>query len=101
MRSEDESTVGGYCWVFNVSTVFVQTCGLVARIQLQIQEQSVILTYPNSSVDLRLDFPFPSLSEFVKSFKMHKMDSRKHAHIPAVVIVIHFLEIFKSILSPE
>ncbi|OAV93595.1 hypothetical protein PTTG_02992 [Puccinia triticina 1-1 BBBD Race 1] len=43
MRSEDESTVGGYCWVFNVSTVFVQTCGLVARIQLQIQEQSAEL----------------------------------------------------------
>jgi amyloid beta precursor protein binding protein 1 len=56
----------------------------------------VIQTNPDSLADLRLDSPFPSLSEFVNSFEMDKLDNHEHAHIPAVVIIIHFLEIFKS-----
>jgi amyloid beta precursor protein binding protein 1 len=56
----------------------------------------VIPTNPASLADLRLDCPFPSLSEYVNSFEMDKMNDLEHAHIPAVVIIIRFLEIFKS-----
>lgn len=60
---------------------------------------TVIQTHSKSLVDLRLDCPFPSLLEYVNSFEMDKMDSHEHAHVPAVVIIIHFLEIFKSKVS--
>ncbi|WAR56167.1 hypothetical protein PtB15_7B12 [Puccinia triticina] len=95
--SDHEEVTSRYCWDFNVPTILVQTCGLVAMIRTHIREKAVIPTDSNSSsIDLRLDCPFPSLSEFVNSFEMDKMDNRDHAHIPAVVIVIHFLDIFKS-----
>ncbi|EFP76650.2 uncharacterized protein PGTG_02111 [Puccinia graminis f. sp. tritici CRL 75-36-700-3] len=93
---DDEDIISHHCWDFNVPTILVQTCGLAASIRVQIREHSVIQTNPDSLADLRLDSPFPSLSEFVNSFEMDKLDNHEHAHIPAVVIVIHFLEIFKS-----
>ncbi|OAV99674.1 hypothetical protein PTTG_11717 [Puccinia triticina 1-1 BBBD Race 1] len=95
LNSEAEQVTSRYCWDFYVPAIFVQTCGLVARIRLQIREHSVIQIHPNSLMDL-LDCPFPSLSEFVKSFEMDKIDSGERANVPAVVIVIHFLELFKS-----
>ncbi|POW19950.1 hypothetical protein PSHT_04107 [Puccinia striiformis] len=93
---DHEEVTSRYCWDFYVPTIMVQTCGLVASIRLQIRELGVIPTESDSSADLRLDCPFPTLSEFVNSFEMEKMDDHEHAHIPAVVIIIHFLEIFKS-----
>ncbi|EFP77810.2 uncharacterized protein PGTG_03766 [Puccinia graminis f. sp. tritici CRL 75-36-700-3] len=96
MLHDDEQATSRYCWDFNVPAILVQTCGLVASIRLQIRELSVIQTHSKSLVDLRLDCPFPSLLEYVNSFEMDKMDSHEHAHVPAVVIIIHFLEIFKS-----
>lgn len=94
---DDEGVTSAYCWDFYVPTVLVQTCGLVATIRVQIRELSIIpTTHSDSLVDLRLDCPFPSLSAFVKSFEMDKLENHEHAHVPAVVIIIHFLEIFKS-----
>ncbi|PLW11786.1 hypothetical protein PCASD_22390 [Puccinia coronata f. sp. avenae] len=88
-ESADE-LVSGFCWNFYVPMFLVQTCGLVATIRLQIRELS------DSLVNLRLDCPFPSLSAFAKSFEMDTLERHEHAHIPAVVIVIQFLELFKS-----
>lgn len=59
----------------------------------------VVETHPDSFVDLRLDCPFPALLDFVKSFDFQAMDSHEHSHIPAVVIIIHFMELFKSTVS--
>ncbi|KNE97462.1 hypothetical protein PSTG_09296 [Puccinia striiformis f. sp. tritici PST-78] len=96
LPSDAESTTAHHCWDFNVPCIFVQTCGLVATIRTQIREQSVIPNHSDGPADLRLDCPFPSLLEFVNSFEMDKLDNHEHAHVPAVVIVIHFMEIFKS-----
>ncbi|KAA1095119.1 hypothetical protein PGT21_035733 [Puccinia graminis f. sp. tritici] len=96
MLTYDESVTSQYCWDFNVPTISVQTCGLAASIRVQIREHIMIPTNPASLADLRLDCPFPSLSEYVNSFEMDKMNDLEHAHIPAVVIIIRFLEIFKS-----
>jgi len=92
----EEDATNEQCWDFYVPAILVQTCGLVASIRLQIRELSVIQTHSESLVDLRLDCPFPSLSAFVKSFEMEKLDSHDHGHVPAVVIIIHFLDLFKS-----
>ncbi|OAV96502.1 hypothetical protein PTTG_00960 [Puccinia triticina 1-1 BBBD Race 1] len=96
MVEDDEYVTESYCDRFNVPSIFVQTCGLVASIRVSIGEFNIIQTHSESLVDLRLDSPFPALSEFVESFDMEKMDSHEHAHVPAVVIIIHFLEVFKS-----
>lgn len=93
---ETEDRTSFICWHDNVPAILIETCGLVARIRLQMRELGVIDTHPDSLADLRLDCPFPSMMQFVNSFEMSKMDRHDHGHIPAIVIVIHFLEIFKA-----
>ncbi|EFP77790.2 uncharacterized protein PGTG_03746 [Puccinia graminis f. sp. tritici CRL 75-36-700-3] len=96
MVKADEEVTSRFGWGFNVPTFSVQTCGLVASIRLQIRELYVFQTPSDSFVDLRLDCPFPSLSTFANSFEMDKMNHREHAHVPAVAIIVHYLERFKS-----
>lgn len=91
-----ETELAGKCWENNIPLILVQTCGFVGSIRVQVKELGLIETHPDSYVDLRLDCPFPTLLEFVKSFDFQKMDTHEHTHIPAVVIIIHFLEVYKT-----
>ncbi|EFP76651.2 uncharacterized protein PGTG_02112 [Puccinia graminis f. sp. tritici CRL 75-36-700-3] len=94
--ARDERFTSQYCWDFHVPTISVQTCGLAARIEVHIREHNMIPSHPASPANLRLDCPFLALSEYVDSFEMDKISNHEHAHIPAVVIIIRFLQIVKS-----
>ncbi|MBW0487074.1 hypothetical protein O181_026789 [Austropuccinia psidii MF-1] len=96
LTEQIEELAAEECWYSNVPFISVQTCGLIASIRMQIRELGLIETHPNSLADLRLDSPFPDLLDFVSSFEMKSLDGFDHAHIPAVVIIIHFLELFKT-----
>ncbi|KAH9822457.1 hypothetical protein DFH28DRAFT_1078676 [Melampsora americana] len=96
LEEEDENELAERCWKDNLHLILVQTCGFLGSIRVQVKELGLIETHPDSYVDLRLDCPFPTLLEFVHSFDFQKMDNHEHSHIPAVVIMIHFLEVFKS-----
>lgn len=73
-------------------------CTSVLPVMLAVNKRChvVVETHPESLVDLRLDAPFPALSDYVKSFDFAALNSHDHGHVPAVVIIIHFLERFKS-----
>ncbi|EGG02509.1 uncharacterized protein MELLADRAFT_91342 [Melampsora larici-populina 98AG31] len=96
LEDNDENELAEKCWENNIPLILVQTCGFLGSIRVQVKELGLIETHPDSYVDLRLDSPFPTLLEFVKSFDFQKLDTHEHTHIPAVVIMIHFLELFKS-----
>ncbi|KAH9810403.1 hypothetical protein DFH28DRAFT_985850, partial [Melampsora americana] len=96
LGEEDENELAERCWKDNLHLILVQTCGFLGSIRVQVKELGLIETHPDSYVDLRLDCPFPTLLEFVHSFDFQKMDNHEHSHVPAVVIMIHFLEVFKS-----
>ncbi|KNE97454.1 hypothetical protein PSTG_09287 [Puccinia striiformis f. sp. tritici PST-78] len=100
---ENEEETGRICWDFNVPTISDQTCGLVASIRTHIREHSgpsINLTsklafppppplFSNSnpfrlSRRSKIDFSFPCLLEFVKTFDIDKMDDHEHAHVSAV-----------------
>ncbi|KAG0141324.1 hypothetical protein CROQUDRAFT_663990 [Cronartium quercuum f. sp. fusiforme G11] len=96
LEENAEAELAEICWAHNLPLILVQTCGFVGSIRVQVKELGLVETHPDSFVDLRLDCPFPALLGFVRSFDFQSMDSHEHTHIPAVVIIIHFLELFKS-----
>ena len=57
---------------------------------------AVIETHPENSSDLRLDMPFPTLLDYVKEFDFDNMDSSEHGHVPFVVVLQHYLQLWKS-----
>lgn len=64
--------------------------------------RTVVETHPESLIDLRLNAPFPELIQFAQSeFDYSTMDSAQHSHVPAVVILVKALEVWKSLVSPS
>lgn len=57
---------------------------------------AVIETHPENASDLRLDMPFPTLLDYVKEFNFDDMDSSEHGHVPFVVVLQHYLQLWKS-----
>jgi hypothetical protein len=57
---------------------------------------TVIETHPENTSDLRLDVPFPPLLEYITKFDFDKMDSAEHGHVPFVVVLQHYLQVWKA-----
>lgn len=60
----------------------------------------VVDTHPEQTAteDLRLLTPWPELSEFAASMTsdIDNLDAHKHGHIPLVVILLHYIELWKK-----
>jgi NEDD8-activating enzyme E1 regulatory subunit len=56
----------------------------------------VVETHPEDVVDLRLNEPWPELRRIVESLNFEDMDDMEHGHIPYVLILLKFLEIWKQ-----
>jgi len=52
----------------------------------------VVETHPEDVVDLRLDCPWPELSELASSLNLEEMDDMEHGHVPYILILLKFLE---------
>ncbi|XP_065176747.1 NEDD8-activating enzyme E1 regulatory subunit-like [Sycon ciliatum] len=85
------------CWRSNVPLLIVQCCGFVAYVRLQVAEHCVVEARPdNAPEDLRLDRPFPALTEFLHTQNLSTMDRKTHSHTPYVVLLHKFLEQWKE-----
>jgi amyloid beta precursor protein binding protein 1 len=60
---------------------------------------AVIETHPENASDLRLDVPFPAMLEYVATFDFENMDSAEHGHVPFVVVLQHYLQVWKTSVS--
>lgn len=59
----------------------------------------IVDTHPDqaATADLRLLSPWPELSEFAKEMTkdIDGMDNHEHGHVPLVVILLHYLDLWK------
>ncbi|CAH1390420.1 unnamed protein product [Nezara viridula] len=79
-------------WDLGIPLIVAKSIGFIGYLRIQFQEHVVIESHPDSqNPDLRLDKPFPSLSQYVDSFDMDKMELKDHAHIPYVVPLLKAL----------
>lgn len=79
-------------WNLGIPLIVTKSIGFIGYLRIQFQEHVVIESHPDSqNPDLRLDKPFPSLSQYVDSFDLDTMDLKDHAHIPYVVPLLKAL----------
>lgn len=77
-----------HLWSINVPFILCRSVGFLGSFRIQINEHSVIESHPdNEQPDLRLDVPFPALSEYLQSIDIDAADLKDHGHIPWVVIL--------------
>ncbi|EST05696.1 Molybdenum cofactor biosynthesis, MoeB [Kalmanozyma brasiliensis GHG001] len=66
----------------------VRTAGMLAEMQISLEELGIIETHPDSVVDLRITRPFPELLDLAQQFDLNTSDTMEHSHIPFPVILI-------------
>uniref|UniRef100_A0A803VAD6 NEDD8-activating enzyme E1 regulatory subunit n=1 Tax=Ficedula albicollis TaxID=59894 RepID=A0A803VAD6_FICAL len=79
-------------WNSNTPLLICRTYGLVGYMRVVIKEHTVVESHPDNMLeDLRLDKPFPELTEHVQDYDLEHMDKKDHSHTPWIVIVAKYL----------
>lgn len=84
-------------WDLGVPLLIGRSYGFLGYLRIQLKEHVVIESHPDSqNPDLRLDKPFPALSQFVNSLDLDKMDYAEHAHVPYIIPLMKALNEWKT-----
>ncbi|NXL71984.1 ULA1 enzyme, partial [Leptocoma aspasia] len=79
-------------WNSKIPLLVCRTYGLVGYMRVVIKEHTVVESHPDNMLeDLRLDKPFPELTEHVQDYDLEHMDKKDHSHTPWIVIVAKYL----------
>lgn len=84
-------------WKLNIPLVVIDSLGFFGSIFVSVKEHTVIESHPTSLVDLRLDMPWPELLEFTNSYDLKILDEVDLAHVPYVVLLLKYLDDWKSL----
>ncbi|EFO21305.1 hypothetical protein LOAG_07183 [Loa loa] len=81
----------------NIPFVHARAYGLVGFIRISVQEHTIIDTHEeNVPPDLRLDCPFPALSELVDSIDLNRMHYDAHSHTPYLILFLKALTLWRE-----
>ncbi|XP_063294365.1 NEDD8-activating enzyme E1 regulatory subunit [Pelobates fuscus] len=80
-------------WDSGIPLLICRAYGFVGYMRIAVKEHTIIESHPDNALeDLRLDQPFPELSEHLQLYDLGHMDKKDHSHTPWVVIVAKCLE---------
>ncbi|KAF9434216.1 NEDD8-activating enzyme E1 regulatory subunit [Entomortierella beljakovae] len=75
--------------------IWVKTVGLIGTARISIPEHAIVETHPDNVADLRIDAPFPELSNYAQSFNFDTQDGLEFGHIPYVAILLKYMDEWK------
>jgi NEDD8-activating enzyme E1 regulatory subunit len=91
-------SLGKILWAAGIPLVVCRAFGLVGSIRLVCQEHLVTEAKPDNFIqDLRLEDPFPELMALRNEFDFRTMGKKAHSHVPYVIVLLAFLERWKTI----
>ncbi|KAK2574020.1 NEDD8-activating enzyme E1 regulatory subunit [Acropora cervicornis] len=89
--------LGSLLWSHNIPLLVCRTYGFIGYMRIVLQEHCVIESHPdNAHPDLRLDRPFPGLSQYVEMLDLNTMSKQEHGHTPYVVLLLKYLNRWKA-----
>ncbi|OWA51852.1 NEDD8-activating enzyme E1 regulatory subunit [Hypsibius exemplaris] len=90
--------LGRILWPVGIPLVACRAYGLVGWIRIVCREHFVTESKPDNFIqDLRLDTPFPELVALKDSVDFGAMTKKAHSHVPFVIILLAFLEKWKTL----
>ncbi|XP_015754428.1 PREDICTED: NEDD8-activating enzyme E1 regulatory subunit-like [Acropora digitifera] len=89
--------LGSLLWSHNIPLLVCRTYGFIGYMRVVLHEHCVIESHPdNAHPDLRLDRPFPGLSQYVEMLDLNTMSKQEHGHTPYVVLLLKYLNRWKA-----
>ncbi|ODQ64772.1 hypothetical protein NADFUDRAFT_83652 [Nadsonia fulvescens var. elongata DSM 6958] len=83
-------------WNKSIPLIYVYTVGFYGYLRVINREITIVDTHPESLVDLRLDQPWPELIDYTMSFDLDSLPILDYAHVPFVVLILKFIDQWKS-----
>ncbi|KAF7728828.1 NEDD8-activating enzyme E1 regulatory subunit [Apophysomyces ossiformis] len=96
LHEEDTIKLSALCEKANKILIHVQCKGLSGLFRVQSTEHAIIESHPENVVDLRLISPFKQLKKYVDTFDLDSLDQTDHAHVPFVVVILKYVELWKA-----
>ena len=105
-----------YLWSENIPLISIRSFGLIGFIRIIAQEhngnfilfklkriffsnfQSIVIeAHPDNALPvLRLDQPFEELKNYCNSIDLNSLNETEHSHVPFLLILYKYLEIWKN-----
>lgn len=88
--------LSNYFWQRNIPLFIVDSVGFFGYIRVVVKEHVIIKSHPDNTLeDLRLENPFPELTEYFDSMVLTEMDKLEHSHTPYLVILYKALKLWQ------
>ncbi|KAK9236603.1 hypothetical protein V1525DRAFT_362529 [Lipomyces kononenkoae] len=96
MRPSMLRKVATVLWDLKIPLLVSNCIGFYGYLRIVLPEHTVVESHPDSTVDLRLDCPWPELEKFAAAIDLDALDETDHAHVPYVVILLKYLKQWKA-----
>jgi len=84
-------------WQQSVALLVARSYGFLGYLRLACAEHCVVESHPdNAHHDLRIDVPFPGLSQYVDGIDLEALDSTAHSHVPFIVLLMKWAKIWRD-----
>lgn len=95
---KDIKQLSQFLWSQNIPLLIAKCYGFIGYLRVVVRSHEIIESHPdNSHEDLRLDCPFRELKLYSDSFDMDALDDAQHSNVPYLVVLITFLDKWKSV----
>lgn len=82
-------------WQAQIPLIIVQSIGFFGYLRIAVPEHTIIESHPDAIVDLRMDAPWPELSQFAGNMNLEAMNDNEHTHVPYILLLLHYLELWR------
>lgn len=97
LASEELRDLARLLWERKIPLVIARSYGLIGYLRLVCESHEVIESHPDSyHEDLRIDYPFNSLCDYIDDINIDQLDNTKHANLPYLVVLFKYLEKWKA-----
>ncbi|CAD5119102.1 DgyrCDS7747 [Dimorphilus gyrociliatus] len=89
--------ISSYLWSCKVPFLHCVSYGFIGYMRIAMPVHTVIESHPDNALDdLRLDRPFKEFRDLCDACDLGKMNVKEHSHIPWLIVVYKYLEIWKN-----
>lgn len=89
--------IGEICANWHISLIVLRSAGLIGSVRVYDAVHTIIEGKSDRDLDgYRIHSPFPELKEFADSIQLDKLDDFQHRHVPYFVLLIKFLDEWRS-----
>ncbi|KAI8901918.1 hypothetical protein BC833DRAFT_575555 [Globomyces pollinis-pini] len=92
LAERDLLLLDGICQKWNIPLVIVRIYGFLGYFRIINSEHTIVESYPETKLDLRLDCPWDELIDYAYSFRLKELDTMGLSHVPFPALLLQTIK---------